>query len=102
VGLFFFKSSPHVSCRNGVAGLKPCVEDVELIGERDDGLGITAISPCDGSQSTPHASGVNAMVVRLQFVPVGTFYFSDGPPKIILGLPPGLQVPRAIGRGACV
>jgi len=59
-----------------------------LIGERGGGLGITAISPfivCDGSQSTPHASEVRVVVVRLQHVHVGSFAISDSPPKIISG-----------------
>jgi len=79
VAVVLVLSYPH--CRSGVAHLKPCIEDVELIRERGDGLVITSISPfivCDGSQSTPHASGVRAMVVRLQLAPVGSFGISDG------------------------
>jgi len=67
-------------------------------------LAITAIYPfivCDGSQSTPHVSGIRAMVGRLQFVPVGSFGISDGPPKLISGPPQCIRVPRGIGRGPC-
>jgi len=41
-----------------------------------------------------HASGVRAVVVILQLVPVGSFGISDGHPKTISGPPQGLRVPR--------
>ena len=87
---------------DGVARLKPSVEAIELVWERGGRLGISTIPPfviSDGSQSTPHVSGVGAVVVRLQFVSVGSFGISDGFPQVISGLPQILQVPRAKGRG---
>ena len=79
-------SSPYRG--DDVARLKPSVEAIELAWERGGRLGISTIPPfviSDGSQSTPHVSGVGAVVVRLQFVSVGSFGISDGFRQVISG-----------------
>ncbi len=55
----------------------------------------------DGSQSSPHVSGVGALVVRLHFVPVLFLCTANSSLEHVPGLPVLLQITSVVGVGLC-